>query len=600
MFLKSRFLLHFFLSAFFQIICSLPRLYTFLTTALKQAEDSSHHLVKNQKDFCSLLLVTLLEPSTLGFRLTATADRDALATTCVQLLKSIRSAWPDFYTKLQLYLKQAYWHNDLLSVESAAQRVLSAPVDLDALRGYKALAAHGLLAADMNLDAVSLMQKILERLPEEGTVLRRLPPERVEQLTVLIDLLSVLSTSAAVEAFVRSLTMPNVWSAKLDWFLAQCGASFAKQLLAGASSALSPALAADFTRFLRLLSTLVAVVTAADSNVSRSESDSLVDFVTEHWDRIAGSMESRSDILRAVFVVQTLGRLMRPEKARPAIAGWFCRLLRHPTADFKAKVKTFRLLGLVAAAAGTADVDEELRSALLTFGSLHLPVNSRELPEDSLQQNLYKNLFRQIMAVFEQIGAASLLYFLISIAARETEHVLEAEVQAALSRAMANAAAGTPDRQQGLLAVPWTIYADTSGTFNCTVRLACLGRFLLPMVTAATVATITRFFTQHMRALLSGVTAEVRGSAESRLAALTLKIGAVQLFGMLYSRLDQGQLHAPGAPLVGLAANILREKDLFKGKGDGKDLTLFLLKAGCFIHTYKSYPPPHRNFHFLG
>jgi len=205
------------------------------------------------------------------------------------------------------------------------------------------------------------------------------------------------------------------------------------------------------------------------------------------------------------------------------------------------------------------------------------------------------------MAVFEQIGAASLLYFLISIAARETEHVLEEEVQAALSRAMANAAAGPPDRQQGLLAVPWTIYADTSGTFNCTVRLACLGRFLLPMVMAASVPTITRFFTQHMTALLSCVTKEVRGSAESRLAALTLKIGAVQLFGMLYSRLDQGQLHAPGAPLVGLAANILREKDLFKGKGDGKDLTLFLLKAGCFIHTYKSYPPPPpRNFHFLG
>ena len=158
------------------------------------------------------------------------------------------------------------------------------------------------------------------------------------------------------------------------------------------------------------------------------------------------------------------------------------------------------------------------------------------------------------------------MYFLISVAAREPEHVLETEIQEVLARAMTTAA----DRQVALLSVPWTIYADTTGLFTCSVRLACLGRFLLPMATAAAPTVITRFFTQHMAALLAGLTIDVRGSEATRSTTLTLKIGAIQLFGLLYARLDQAALHVPGAPLVGLAANILREKNLFKGKGDGK------------------------------
>jgi DNA-dependent protein kinase catalytic subunit len=447
-------------------------------------------------------------------------------------------------------------------------------VDLSLLRGYKTLAANGLLAKNItdSVDAVALLKETVSMLPINAAVVR-LPQEQADQLVVLVDLLATLVSDADLQAFVLDITMSPKWAARQEWFLRQCGACFVKPLLATANTALTSALDADFSRLLRLLSIMVGLAARGPSG----STGPLVSFVESHWDRISGSLDSRTDILRTVFVVQTLAGVVRPDQARH-IGNWFCRLLGHPTADYKAKVKALRLLGFVASgAASGAGEDEKLRSALQAFGALHLPVLSRELPEDSLEQNLYKNLFRQIMAVFQQCRAASLLYFLISVAAREADHVLESELQVTLARAMSSATS-TAD-QLALLSVPWEIFADISGTFKYSVRLACLSRFLIPMTTTAAPSTITRFFTQHMEALLATITAEVRGTTESRSTALTGKIGAMQMFEMLYARLDQAHLHTPGAPLVGLAANILRQKDLFKGKGDGKDLTLFLLKV---------------------
>ena len=509
-----------------------------------------------------------------------------MAACYVPLLKTIQAAWPDYYAKLLLYLRRAYWDNNLFSIPALVDRLMSpGQIDIDPVRGYKVLAANQLLAAEMvnSVDAADLLQKVADQLPEEATALARLPPERIDQLIALVDLLCTLATESTVGGFVTSLAAEQ-WSSRSEWLLRHCGSCFAKQLLKESNSILSAALSADdWSRFLRLLSILVRYLSTANNNSCISSNTSskstgavgpLLDCIAQHWARIAGSLDSRSDVLRTIFVVQTLGRVVvDPEAVTQAvIAAWFCRLLRHPTADFKVKVKAFRLLSLVMAAnSKKKEEEEELRSSLQAFGSLHLPVHSRELPEDSLEQNLYKNLFRQILAVLEQsvagsASAGSLLYFLISVAAREPEHVLETEIQEVLARAMTTAA----DRQVALLSVPWTIYADPTGLFTCSVRLACLGRFLLPMATAAAPTVITRFFTQHMAALLAGLTIDVRGSEATRSTTLTLKIGAIQLFGLLYARLDQAALHAPGAPLVGLAANILREKNLFKGKGDGK------------------------------
>jgi hypothetical protein len=511
-------------------------------------------------------------------------ERSALAACLVQLLKTVRAAWPEYYAKLQLYLRGAYWDNQFFSIPAMVDRAVSGSVEMDALRGYKMLAAHQLLAPEMthSLDAAALLDQLFSELPQDAhTLARQLSPERVEQLAALVDLLCTLAPAPALEAFATKLAAEEGDTARAVWFLQHLGGCLAPQLLARADNILSAALTASDGRFLRLLAILVRLCRPTAATQTTAAHAPLVKFISHNWERIVGSLESRTDAVRTIFVVQTLGRLVSQEaEVRRVVSDWFCRLLRHPTLDYKVKVKAFRLLGLLIAAESNdkrqqiEKDNEELKSALQSFGALHLPVHSHELPDDSLEQNLYKNLFRHVLAVFEMAAAKKsglagvLLYFLISVAAREPEHVLEMDIQASLARAMAAAV----DGEMALLGVPWAIYADTSGLFTPSVRLACLSRFLLPLGTAASPPALTRFFTQHMAALLTGITAEVRGGSSDavRTATLTQKIGAVQLFGLLYARLDQTALHSPGAPLVGLAANILRQQDLFKGKGDGK------------------------------
>lgn len=238
---------------------------------------------------------------------------------------------------------------------------MTGSVGLDPLRGYRMLAASGLLGRELidSVNAAALLQQLYDRLPDEATALARLPPERIDQLVGLVQLLCTLAPPAAVANFATRLTaVAQGIRTRSEWFLRHCGSCFAPQLLANADSILSGALANndDQSHFLRLLTVLVRLhgSTSSTAATKKESSEPLERFIAINWESIAGSLDSRTDVLRTVFVVQLLGRMIGQEASvlQPVVLGWFCRLLCHPTADFKVKAKAFRLLGIMVAAAG--------------------------------------------------------------------------------------------------------------------------------------------------------------------------------------------------------------------------------------------------------
>ena len=130
------------------------------------------------------------------------------------------------------------------------------------------------------------------------------------------------------------------------------------------------------------------------------------------------------------------------------VLAWWADLLVSQALRLQVK---YHLLSLLVAMARLAeDREDRLRSALLSLASQHFPAKSGELCEGSLELTEYTAVWRLLLRSLVASGSPPVFYLLLSVACREAEHLLEAELQQAVVAAIE---AAQPAGQQNLLQV---------------------------------------------------------------------------------------------------------------------------------------------------
>ena len=133
--------------------------------------------------------------------------------------------------------------------------------------------------------------------------------------------------------------------------------------------------------------------------------------------------------------------------------------------------------------------------------------------------------------------------------------------------------------QHRLLNSAWGILADNTGDFAPRIKLATTSRALLPALLAAAVPVIITFYSSKLDIILKGISATPRGGEDAKIATLTDQICCLHLISALYSRLERHLVHGP-SDVTKQAADVLLANNLATSvKGDGKDLSQFLVKC---------------------
>ena len=133
--------------------------------------------------------------------------------------------------------------------------------------------------------------------------------------------------------------------------------------------------------------------------------------------------------------------------------------------------------------------------------------------------------------------------------------------------------------QHRLLDSVWGILIDDSGDFAPRIKLAATSRALLPALLSASVPVIITFYSSRLDTILRAVAASPRGGEDSKSATLTQQICCLQLISALYSRLERHLVHGPSDVTKQAADVLLANKIEPSVKGDGKELSTFLVKC---------------------
>ena len=534
-------------------------MFTFLTSVLKL--EKGRNLLSAQKEFAVLLTQTIMEPEKLGFNLKSNQDEDQFVSCYIELLRALRSSWPEYFSKLENYFTKVYQEDELFSPNHLLVGIIDGNPNMHAVKTYLRLTKHKMLTSPWN--GVQLLNELLSKLPEK--TLNKISPDILKNLEVFIQIIFVdESDSEHIAARLMEIISSDL--EKDVWFIRTFSMLCHKPILLNMQMLVSKGVqSGDILQSVQMLVNIIL------NRKQPGLGKELISHVMQHWNSVKGSINSRTDFLRTIFLLRSLSKVaeFKDENTKPAVS-WFCNLLKNPSIELKVKYKGFQILGLMLQCTDGNDI----KDALLSFSSLHFPATSTELVPNSAAYNLYMSVFRQLLRTLESTKSPTLLYFIISIACREPCHVCEDDIQSTLSNLISRSSS---DQQFELITVPYTIFIDDSGLFSAQVRLSAVSRFAVPSVQTSLPATIRRFFSENMESLLLNVGVEVLGSEEKRASVLISKIGTFQLFGVLYSRLDQSTLHKECGIIVEQAKAVFKKHSLLPPQKDGKDLAIYLL-----------------------
>lgn len=532
-------------------------MFTFLTSVLKL--EKGRNLVSAQKEFAVLLTQTMMEPEKLGFTLKSNQDEEQFVSCYIELLRAVRSSWPEYYSKLENYFTKVYQEDELFKPNHLLVGIIDGKPNMHALKTYLYLTKHKMLISPLN--GVQLLNDLLSKLPEK--TLNKISPDILKNLEVFVQTIFVDESEHIASRLMEIISSDLE---KDVWFIRTFSMLCHKPILLNMQMLVSKGVESG-----DILESVQMFVNIILSRKQPGLGEELIRHVMQHWNSVKGSINSRTDILRTIFLLRSLSKVaeFKNENAKPAVS-WFCNLLKNPSIELKVKYKSFQILGLMLQCTDGDDI----KDALLSFSSLHFPATSTELVPNSAAYNLYKSVFRQLLRTLESTKSPTLLYFIISIACREPCHVCEDDIQSTLSNLISRSSS---DQQFKLITVPYTIFIDDSGLFSTQVRLSAVSRFAVPSVQTSLPATIRRFFSENMESLLLNVGVEVLGSEEKRASVLISKLGTFQLFGVLYSRLDKNTLHENGGIIVNQAITVFKKHSLLPPQQNGKDLAMYLL-----------------------
>ena len=538
------------------------RLLVLLTKLLKL--EGGKKFLTAQKEFGMLLTQFLLEPTKYGFVFKTSMEQKEFTSCYVGLLSTIKSNWNQYYLQLEQYFVRLYLTNQIFSPVNLLERVLDGKPSKVPIHVYETLAKNDFFMS--SVDKNHLLDIILSHLPTTRCDCERLSPDIIKDLHAYVGLIFSSSCEAVKQ---KTLTIIMSQEEKYIWFLENFSFSFYESILANIEELFTLCIKSS-KGVHQMISLLVRLLVQKNNPPAVSL---LLRLVMQHWGIIVGNIESRTDVLQAVHVIRTLSRLPSLKlNDCSKIVTWYCSVLKNKNVILKVKAKCLQVLGTIV----QIKSQENLRDCLITFSSLDLPATSAEIPESSGEYQLYRILFQQLLKALEATRSPDVLYFILSLACREVNHICEEEIQASLSKLMSSS---STDQQLDLIDVPYQIFQDKSGIFTNEVRFAAITRFAAPLLQSSSVQSVRNFFTVHMEQLLFNVSLQITGNEDRKINKLTTKIGTLNLFSVLYYKLEPALVHAPGSMITSQAASLLKKHDLFPCKGDGKEMSGFLLKS---------------------
>ena len=522
-------------------------------------------LLVAKKEFCQLLTQSIMEPSKYGFSIKTTIENSQFVSCYVDLLRSLKDSWTEYYSKLELYFSEVYQKNELFSPVKLLKGISVGKPNMVAVNAYVNLTKNKVLSSAV--DAEDLLDILFNSLPERMSDLKKISPEIKKNLEVIVRLIFAQDSEDVSRKLVDLILSEKE---QHRWFLHTFSTTFHKTILLNLETLFRAYVLKADEQIFPLIDMFVRVL--AENKEPQSVA-TLISLVLEYWTTLRGNPNSRTDVLRTVHLLRSLSRLsdLKNENSDKFVS-WYCNLLRSPTMELKVKFKCLQVLSLIL----QMQFGDQLKEALQCLSSLHFPITSQEIPPNSTEYNLYKSIFRQFLKTLETSRSPTLLYFIISIACREKRHICEDEIQSSLATLVSHSSS---EQQLDLINVPFDIFNDETGMFSNQVKLAAVSKFVVPLVQSCLPQTVRRFFSTNLKTLLLSVSSLVNGNDERRTSILTKKIGTVQLLAVLYSKLDQNMVHSPGSILTSEAASILKKHELYNGKGDGKEMTGFLLKS---------------------
>ena len=408
---------------------ALIRLFVFLTALLNSRDVSLQEVVQIlDKRLIQALLMSLLEPYQVGFKLKTNAERKDFHACCDSLLQAIANHLPDLKEKLIRSLKQDYTQSDFFSPEAIAKADRLGSVEEEVIQGYLHLQRQGVLTIHCNVN--QLWESIRARL-----VVTR-GSRNSKCLLLLVEL--VVACSCKEDDMIwekfRKLAMDeDSQSKRLVQLLRR---PLALLFLPSTGTLLSASLGRPQKNHFLTTCKLLLNMAEMEGKECEARVRGIVTEVTlSHWLDLVeggGGLDTSSNetwylqLVRHLTLITDLGDDWGKGKE---LVHWWCDSLSSHTLRLKVK---FRLLGLMSGVAKLAGVAGEslVRTALLRLASLHFPAVSGELKEGSLELAEYTSIWRLLLISLEATAYPPIFYILFSVACREEEHCLEEEFQA--------------------------------------------------------------------------------------------------------------------------------------------------------------------------
>ena len=199
--------------------------------------------------------------------------------------------------------------------------------------------------------------------------------------------------------------------------------------------------------FLRLSELLLRLARESEGE-SGGVAATVTSATVRHWQELAEGGRGEAWVLQLVRHLALLPSLHHP--GAEVVLAWWADLLASQALRLQVKYRLLSLLPGCWLARLAEDREDRLKSALLSLASQHFPAKSGELCEGSLELTEYTAVWRLLLRSLVASGSPPVFYLLLSVACREAEHLLEAELQQAVVAAIE---AAQPAGQQNLLQV---------------------------------------------------------------------------------------------------------------------------------------------------
>ncbi|XP_048062032.1 LOW QUALITY PROTEIN: DNA-dependent protein kinase catalytic subunit-like [Megalobrama amblycephala] len=590
--------------------CSIiVRMLEFSTMVLKKCPQDLWKLMEEDvfnSSFFTLVVLTVCEPSSIGFNMADLEVITQLPEVCTPLLKVLSST--PYRTQLESSIRKRITVQSVeelcaIDLYEAGSRDSHASVRL-LLSACKQLHQSGLLSSVLHgQDAGygrSLGFKLLtsvyksiapgndrKSLPSMDVGSRKLA-DRLVQLAFCLGNQSEQTVHLLLNTIPLSVPLSGSLNPHFlsfshgEYFYSLFQTSLNTELLRSVECTV-PLLLAAANQNPSMVSVLLNSMldhSFRERSVRKSQGSRLAEQVLKDWDLLrpwwdgpAASPENKTSVLSLLAKVLQINSSVCFNADHPAFSAvftTFTALLRDKSRPMPLNHKSQALIILPFFTALPSMQLEKLRSALETFMATHFPMQSNELPRGSLECNNYMDCIHKFLEALHLSQSPMLLKLMARVLCQDKKHIMEELFQTCFQNI---AHQSQLERQVLLLSSIYQSFQAKDVPSNSMLE-GLIDRVLLILASYCSPQALSQFFITNIADIMTTLQARFTKSVESVFESqIMMKIGCCKLLEVLYSRLPKEEVYSKNSAI--------NQAFCGTGNAEGNELCKNLLKF-CF------------------